>query len=401
MTVEPAPRHVVVRFVVFFFLFGNLAGLITVYLPPYIKSLGFSSEELGRLLAIPPLITCFVPLVWAYIADRYRMRLAMLRLLLLALVVVFSAFYFVESGVGIAAALIGLALFRSGVMPLGDALALSNLSSTQYVKIVITNGLSWVVSTLLFAYFLAEEPPSEQWVLRVTHVLIAATALYSWFLIAKQQPAAEHPKLADTIALLGDRRVIGFLFSIMIYWTSMGPFETLLALHTAEMGYGPSAAGYAFSVAIVAEVLVLMFAKRFGYDLITIAAEQPRRARKLLVIVMGATALRWFASAVAPNMFLFLVLQAIHGLSFGAFFLLAVGHMRAIVPDKLRATGQAMLFSTLVGFGGMLGALCAGQVHGIGGSSLAFQVAGGIVLVAIVFVALSASSHQRDARPRD
>ncbi|MDB4952616.1 MAG: putative 3-phenylpropionic acid transporter [Myxococcales bacterium] len=383
--IADAPNNILFRFVTFFFLFGCLGGIITVYLPPYIKSLGFSSHRFGQLMAIPPLLTCFVPLIWAQLGDRFGIRLRLVQLMLFGLVATFTAFHFAVSGLAIAAALIGMAVFRAGVMPLADALALSNLSSRQYVGIIVANSLSWIVATTLFAYLASELPSVDHWAVRITHLMIAVTAVYSLVLVAKVQPVADRPKLDDGIALLRDRRIQLFLVSLMIYWTSMGPFETLLAIHTTEMGYGASAAGYAFSLAVLAEVLVLSFAKRFGFDLINMPKVDPARARHMMAIVMGATAVRWFLSSIAPNLPCFLALQLIHGLSFGAFILLAIGNLRVLVPEGLRATGQALLFSAMGGIGGVLGSLLAGAMHELGGSQLAFQVGGGVVVVALVF----------------
>jgi PPP family 3-phenylpropionic acid transporter len=384
-----ASTGVLVRFIGFFFLIGSYAGILTVYLPPYLKSLGFSSAEPGRLLAIPPVLTALAPLVWAQLADRYGARLALVRALLIALAVVFTAFHFAGTGAGVAAALIGMAVFRSGVLPLADAVALSSLSATQYVRIVITNGLSWIVATGLFAYLAADAPGAERWAVSASHVLIGITAAFAWLVTGKPQPAAERPSFADGVALLRDRRILRFLLALVVYWTGMGPFETLLAIHATEMGFGASAAGYAFGVAVAAEIAVMALARRAGFDLLGIAAADRDRSRRLMAAVMAATAARWLASSFASQYYIFLALQAIHGLSFGAFFLLAVGELRVLVPDGLRATGQALLFSSTAGLGGMLGALFAGELHGLGGSPLAFQAAGGASLLACLIVATS------------
>jgi MFS family permease len=385
VVIPDAPASVVYRFTAFFFLFGCLGGIVTVYLPPYIKSLGFTSGELGTLLAIPPLLTVIVPLVWAQLGDRFGIRLILLRVMLFGLVAVFSAFHFVTTGIAVGAALIGLAVFRSGVVPMADALALSNLSSKQYVRIIVANSLSWITSTLVFAYVFSELPAADHWAVKITHVMMAITAVYSLFLTANLQPKTERPSLRQSLSLLKDRRILRFLILLMIYWASMGPFDTLLAIGTNEVGYGASAGGYAFAIAIGAEVLVMTFGKRFGFDFFNMPSNEPKRARKLMFIVMAATSVRWLLSSIAPNLGVFLALQTIHGLSFGAFILLAVGEMRVLVPEGLRATGQALMMSSMGGVGGMIGALIAGNMHGIGGSPLAFQVAGGIAALALLF----------------
>jgi MFS family permease len=396
--IPDAPANIFYRFTTFFFLCASLGGIITVYLPPYLKSLGFTSDQRGELLAIPPLLTCFVPLVWAQLGDRYGLRLRLMQLALFCLVATFTAFHFAVTGLAVAGALVGLAVFRSGVTALADPLALSNLSSRQYVYLIVANSLAGIIATSLFAYLASELPAVDHWAIKITHVMIAITAVYSLVLVAKVQPVSERPHLRDGIALLRDRRIQRFLISLTIYWVGMGPFDNLLAIHTTRMGYGASAAGYAYSVAVGAEVLVMLFAKRLGFDLLDMAKNDPRRARRLMAIVMAATAIRWLLSSIAPNLACFLALQTIHGLSFGAFLLLAVGELRVLVPEGLRATGQTLLPTACGGIGGMLGSLLAGRMDDVGGSALAFQVAGGVVVLALLFTHI-ASRWDRDSKP--
>ena len=396
--IPDAPASIFYRFTIFFFLCASLSGIITVYLPPYLESLGFTSHERGELLAIPPLLTCFVPLVWAQLGDRFGIRLRLMQLALFCLVATFTIFHFAVTGFAVAGALVGLAVFRSAVTALADPLALSNLSSRQYVHLNVANSVAGILATSLFAYLASELPAVDQWAIKITHLTIAITALYSLVLVAKIQPVSERPHLRDGLALLRDRRMQRFLISLMIYWVSMGPFDNLLAIHTTRMGYGASAAGYAYSVAVGAEVVVMMFAKRLGFDLLDMAKTDPPRARRLMSIVMAATAIRWSLSSIAPNLACFVALQTIHGLSFGAFILLAVGELRVLVPEGLRATGQTLLPTACGGIGAMLGSLLAGAMDDVGGSVLAFQVAGGVVVVALVFTHI-ASRWDRDRLP--
>jgi PPP family 3-phenylpropionic acid transporter len=149
------------------------------------------------------------------------------------------------------------------------------------------------------------------------------------------------------------------------------------------------------AVGIFAELVVLSSAKRFGYDLIAIALTDQPRARRLMAAVMAATAVRWFMSALAPSEGVFLAVQLLHGLTFGAFILLAVGRMLVLVPESLRATGQALLLSAVVGVGSTFGSLLAGRMAEYRDTAFAFEIGGCAVVVALVFFLLT--SRDRSA----
>jgi PPP family 3-phenylpropionic acid transporter len=380
------------RFLGFFFVFGGFGGVYTVYLPPYLKSLGFSSTERGQLLAIGPLLMCIAPVAWAQLADRRGARLQLVRALLAALAAAFALLYAARSGAALAVALTLVAALRAGVLPLADALALSALPSARYVLVVVASGASWIAAIGLFSAIAADAPGRESWVLGASHALIGAALVASLLLRAPPQPPAARASAAAARALLADRRLRRFLAALVLYWISMGPFETLLALHAEAAGFGASAGGYAFGVAIAAEIAVLLAARRPGLDLLGLAGTDRARSRRWLTAVMLATAARWSLTAIAPHPAAFLALQLVHGLSFGAFFLLAVGELKVLVPESLRATGQALLVAATAGGGAMLGALLTGLADDLGGSSLAFH---GAAVAALLAAALLAA-HPRD-----
>jgi len=64
----------------------------------------------------------------------------------------------------------------------------------------------------------------------------------------------------------------------------------------------------------------------------------------LMGIGAGAATIRWIAMAFDPPGFILPVLQAMHGLSFGATHLGTIGYLGSAAPKNLGATAQGYLY---------------------------------------------------------
>ena len=62
----------------YFFYFATLGGLIP-YWGLYLKDLGFGPSEVGELLAIVAGTKIIAPNLWGWLADRYRLRMRVVR----------------------------------------------------------------------------------------------------------------------------------------------------------------------------------------------------------------------------------------------------------------------------------------------------------------------------------
>ncbi len=64
----------------FYFAYFLMLGAFAPFFGLYLKDLGFSSLEIGVLLAIVPVVRTALPTVWGWIADHYGHRRALIRL---------------------------------------------------------------------------------------------------------------------------------------------------------------------------------------------------------------------------------------------------------------------------------------------------------------------------------
>jgi PPP family 3-phenylpropionic acid transporter len=75
-----------------------------------------------------------------------------------------------------------------------------------------------------------------------------------------------------------------------------------------------------------------------------------------VMVLCGVTAtLRWALTAVVDSSVGFALVNALHGVSFGLFFVVIVGVIAARVPAELRQASQGLLSSLSLGVGGVVG----------------------------------------------
>ena len=82
--------------------------------------------------------------------------------------------------------------------------------------------------------------------------------------------------------------------------------------------------------------------------------------RILLATAFALTSLRWFLLGRAESAAALVLLQLLHGATFGLWWGCAVEAMQRTVPARLRATGQALFSAAVFGAGNAIGNALSG-----------------------------------------
>jgi predicted MFS family arabinose efflux permease len=113
--------------------------------------------------------------------------------------------------------------------------------------------------------------------------------------------------------------------------------------------------------------------------------------RRTILFALGATAVRLFLYSVISNPVLALAVQVMHGATFSLFLVAAVNYAKELAPPGMGATAQAVLTSTNMGAGGIIGALLGGVLYDRMGIQPMFLTAA--VLLAVAFVAFAVAAR--------
>ncbi|HZZ83790.1 MAG TPA: MFS transporter [Anaeromyxobacteraceae bacterium] len=345
------------RLRLFYALYYGSVGATLPYLAPYLRGLGFSGAAIGAVQLIGPLLGAPVALGWAAAADRLG---APARALAWASAWAAAAAAFLPlARVPAAVALVlgAQALAERAVIPLADSvtLELSRPPGPSYARIRLFGSLGYIAAAQGLGLLLTArgERPGD---LAVPLSIAACVAGYA--LAARRLPETpspgRRPSLGDLRALAGDVRLVALLLTCAAHWACCAPFHLLFGLFVRDAGLPAGVTGLGMAAGVGAEVLALFLyprlSARFG-------------PRALFGAAFAASALRWALLAQTRQAAPVVALQLLHGLTFGVFWGAAMSAMAALVPARLRVTGQALFSAVVFGGGNAVGYQLAGMAY--------------------------------------
>lgn len=349
----------------FFLLFTPFALQMT-YLNLYFERRGMGHSEIGTLNALFSAVSIVSPLIFGTVADRLRHKRPVILWLSVGSAFFFTAHYFGASLLVLVPLTVVLALCRSPLIPLTDALCLDALqargdhSARDYASIRLWGSVGWVIAASLLPLILPSEEHSDP-IGRLAPIFYGSFA-FGLLLVLRTatlpDPALPERKLeydepaGSVLAVLRLPHLKRLIVLLLIGWMANCTYYVFLSLYLDDIGVGDQWKGAYWSMGVVAEVCLMAFGgrllKRLGVR------------RLLLLGLFGRTirllALSWRLSPAA----VLLLVQPLHALAFGAVHLGTMAFMAEAVPERQRAIGQTVVASIVGGLGGVMGNLLAG-----------------------------------------
>ena len=369
-----SPRHLSLLYLVYFLSLG----IAVPYVPVAMRRIGFTGDEIGAAMAVGLALYVATPPVWGWFADRAggggRQLVA---------AAVGSAAGMVLAAVlpgklGFALGLLVYACMRTPVSPLLDALTLAHpaIGREGFGRVRRWGSVGFVLGAFVTGLFVDRLGAGQivglvalQWVLLVA--LALAMGLHR---AVPAPPVALAPR-----RLYGEPRVWAFLAVSAVHAGCGVPYDTYFAIHAADVGLAGHWVGTAWGLGVTVEVLVLThlegMVQRFG----------PKR---ILLAAYATGLLRWALTAAIPGGVPLALVQAVHGVSFGAFFGASVVWLDRVVPAELRASAQSVFAAVVWGGGGIVAQLIAGPVYGHFGGRALFAGAAVTEVVPLLALAL-------------
>ncbi len=191
-------------------------------------------------------------------------------------------------------------------------------------------------------------------------------------------PPLARPAVADSRTVLrhlASRDMIGLFLTATLLWCSHVGYAAFLAPLALGAGISEWAIGASLFAAIVVETAVLRLSwiplRRFS-------------GRSLLIGVTVLAILRWSALAMTTSPAVFVVLHALHGVTFGLFFATLVDMIAARAPPEIRQAAQGTIGSSAFGLGGVLGSLTVGNALDHAGPRGTWLAMAGVATLALV-----------------
>lgn len=372
-----------------FCLVGFAEAAFIPFLPLLLRDRGLSDQAIGAMLALFAGVGFASGPVWGYLADR---ALGRERTFVLCLAGSAGGAVLLGFSHGTAAlALTGSAtwLFRSPALPLADALALDRLGverRNDYGTIRLWMSATFAVGALLWG--LAIEQLGIDVMAFGYAFLVTANGLLVAMVFRRRWPSAVRGahRTGSLRSLASAPPVLLFLLALFLIF---GPYMTaynFAAVQISALGGGALIVGLAAALQAAAEVPSMAAASRFAH-----------RLRPAHVFAAGAAfyIVVYAVWSVVSDPLVLAATRTIAGLGFGLTSVSAVVIADELVPERLRATGQAASKAVSSGLAPVTGLVGGGFVYGLAGPVTFFVIAS-VLTAAAAFVAWAAESAQRE-----
>ncbi|HEX9801661.1 MAG TPA: MFS transporter, partial [Gammaproteobacteria bacterium] len=218
----------------YLFYFASLGALVP-YWSLYLKSLGFSSLQIGQLMAILMATKIISPNIWGWIADHTGKRMAVVRLGSLLAVVSFAWVFFVDSFWGLALAMLLFSFFWNAALPQFEATTLSHLGeqSHRYSMIRLWGSIGFIFTVAGLGPLL----DSAGAVILPPVLLGLFLAIWGSSLLV-QERLVEHPvqESRPISQILRRPEVLALLAVCFLMQASHGPYYTFYTIYMEGFG---------------------------------------------------------------------------------------------------------------------------------------------------------------------
>jgi PPP family 3-phenylpropionic acid transporter len=360
----------------YLFYFAALGALLP-YWGLYLKSLGFSSGEIGELIAILMATKIVAPNLWGWIADHSGRRMTVVRVASLLAVIAFCGVFLGRSYWWTAAVMILFSFFWNAALPQFEAVTLSQLGTQpqRYSSIRLWGSIGFILSVAALGPLLGRyDAGLLPWVL----VALYAAIWFSTLLVPEQAAHPAHHVRLHLWELLRQPHVAALLLVCFLMQASHGPYYSFYSIYLEDHGYPRWLIGQLWALGVVAEIGVFLLMHRW----------LPRfGARRLLLASLALTTLRWLLIGWFVGSLPVLVFaQTLHAASFGIYHAVAITLIHKFFTGRHQGRGQALYSSLSYGAGGAVGSLYAGYLWEAsgGGATAAFMVAAAASAAAFV-----------------
>lgn len=338
----------------FYFFYYATVGAFMPYWSPYLVARGFTPVQIGIAYALMGLMRVIVPVLWGWYADHHGGRIGLIRIAALASLILFLIIPFMPTVFWVGAVMLSYTLFWHALLPQFEGVALSHLSAQggDYSRVRIWGSVGFIVSVLGLGVLL--DITGILWLPWLVGALWFGMAVSTW--TVPEPPATPHnaAQPASIWTALKNPVALTLLFACFCSQLSFAPYYNFFSLFLERHDYARSYAGLLWALGVVAEIGMFIIAAR---------VISSWGARKVMLIALAATVLRWSATAGAVDSLAVLLLaQLSHALSFGAYHAVAMHYVQRLFPGALQGRGQAAYNAVAYGAGGSIGSIASGYL---------------------------------------
>lgn len=350
-----SPQSLHARLSGYYFFYYATVGAFMPYWSPYLEARGFTATQIGIAFAMGGIARAAMPFLWGWLGDHSGRRIQLVRLTSVVSLLLFLLIPFVDGIWAITLAMLAYNLFWQALLSQFETVSMVHLARTggDYSRVRLWGSVGFVVSVLSLGPLLDLLGILPlPWLVGVMWIgMIVASFL------VPETPAVPHDPdvpLAGFGSVLRRPEVIALLIACLCSQMSFAPYYNFFTLFLERHGHAHGSTGVLWAVAVVAEIVLFIYMTRIMAKV---------GAKRLLLVALGTTVLRWLLTVwLADSFIALLLIQTSHALTFGAYHACAMHYVFRLFPVRLQGRGQAIYNASAYGIGGSLGSLGAGAI---------------------------------------
>lgn len=372
-----------------YFCYFMAIGAFLPFINLYYERIGLTGVQIGTLSALPLFVMSTTSIFWGALADALNLQRRLLSVSLL--LAPFPAFALSQTSQysALIPLVLAYALFSAPVLSLLDSSALEAATTHHrtYGEVRVWGTIGWATSTWLVGTLI--ERLDTRW-LFYSYAFFMALVLIASFFQPPRRQVLESPLRHGLFRLVAHRVFVLFLMSIFLLTVTMGAVNYFFSLYLDGIGAGEGTIGLAWALAAMSEVPLMIYSgsiiRRIG-------------AAGLLSVAFITFALRWLLYSFIENPGLAVLVQLLHGLSFGAFLVGAVTYVNDRTPQGMSTTAQAILGTVSFGIGPIVGAMVGGYFYDTVGLLALFRILSFVAVIALLVFWLANRATRVEGMP--
>lgn len=371
-----------------YFCYFGYFGVTVPFLGVFLDGRGFTSVQIGELIAVITFVRILGPNLWAIIADKSGKTLRVMQAGCLITLLSYLLLFKVQDFWGISLAFGLVMMFWTAIAPQMETITLNAVEgdAKRYSNIRLWGSVGFIVASIVAGIFV-DHSGSESILLLNTVILTGLFVMSLLIRDGKSNIVSEQVTRSIWQAALHPAFVIFIVASVLLQ-LSFAPYYGFFALYMRDMGYDAQQIGWLVSLGVAAEVIIFLLAgkliNRMG-------------VKYTLIFCLLITGLRWWALALfADQPVILLLSQCIHAFSFGLAHAAAMQFIHHHFGENQKSRGQAIYVSVSFGLGGSLGSYLAGHLWQQGtGAGLTFFIAAAASVFGALLLGLVKSADMR------
>ena len=356
-----------------YFLFG---GIQLPFFPLWLEARGLDSRTIGMVIAVPMLVRIVATPIITRQADRHQALKSALVLASIAATLAMTVLGLVQGAAAILVTFVVAAVAFSPVLSLTDAYAVSGLTARgrAYGPVRLWGSVAFIAASVAGGLiFDLIAPANLIWLIFAGNCAIAATAL-RLVPLARDEPIAPRP--ATGHSHLRQPAFLAIAAAASLIQASHAVYYGFATLDWSARGFDGPLIGVLWGLGIIGEIVLFAFAARIPAAVGPVA---------LIMIGAGGAVLRWTLASLNPPIAVMVLLQLLHGASFGATHLGTMMYLSRNAPEGARAAAQgdiatanSLMMAAASALAGLLyglsGSLAYAAMAAMGGAGAAFAL---------------------------